>query len=123
ACALLLAVTGAYFSGVYSIIFGGKKQPVVIVNGENQKRAMEIFLKARHEQYNGKIDAAISLLRQCTDVDPAFSEAYKQLGNIYASRGDQLNAAKNYRKYLDLSPNAQDAESIRGIVRNLEEKR
>ncbi|MBM4388271.1 MAG: serine/threonine protein kinase, partial [Deltaproteobacteria bacterium] len=32
ACALLLAVTGAYFSGVYSIIFGGKKQPVVLVN-------------------------------------------------------------------------------------------
>jgi tRNA A-37 threonylcarbamoyl transferase component Bud32 len=50
-------------------------------------------------------------------VTPAAAPVYKFLGKCYMRAGQPTKAMANYRRYLELAPNASDAAFIRSIVR------
>jgi eukaryotic-like serine/threonine-protein kinase len=49
--------------------------------------------------------------------DSRSSDVYKFLGKCYMRAGDPARASDNYRKYLELAPNAPDAAFIKSIVK------
>lgn len=49
--------------------------------------------------------------------------AHKYLGGIYWSRREYKRAAEELEKYLQLAPNAPDAERIRGSIKELKTKK
>jgi tRNA A-37 threonylcarbamoyl transferase component Bud32 len=50
-------------------------------------------------------------------ITPAAAPVYKFLGKCYMRAGQPTKAMANYRRYLELAPNASDAAFIRSIVR------
>jgi regulator of sirC expression with transglutaminase-like and TPR domain len=48
--------------------------------------------------------------------------AHKYLGGIYWGRGEYRQAADELETYLRLTPNAQDAERVRGTIKELRAK-
>jgi regulator of sirC expression with transglutaminase-like and TPR domain len=48
--------------------------------------------------------------------------AHKYLGGIYWGRGEYARAADELETYLRLTPNAQDAERVRGTIKELRSK-
>jgi tRNA A-37 threonylcarbamoyl transferase component Bud32 len=50
-------------------------------------------------------------------VTPTAAPVYKFLGKCYMRAGQPTKAMANYRRYLELAPNASDAAFIRSIVR------
>jgi hypothetical protein len=50
-------------------------------------------------------------------VTPSAAPVYKFLGKCYMRAGQPTKAMANYRRYLELAPNASDAAFIRSIVR------
>ncbi|HUO05444.1 MAG TPA: tetratricopeptide repeat protein [Candidatus Binataceae bacterium] len=49
-------------------------------------------------------NAAVKLLWQATDIDPAGDEAYVYLGEYYNSRSDPENVVKVYQKFVKNKP-------------------
>jgi tetratricopeptide (TPR) repeat protein len=50
-------------------------------------------------------NAAVKLLWQATDIDPALDDAYVYLGLYYNSRSDFANVVKVYQKLVKYQPN------------------
>ncbi|MDX1607573.1 MAG: tetratricopeptide repeat protein, partial [Candidatus Competibacterales bacterium] len=71
--------------------------------------------KAPHKfrpQYNlatelgirGRLDEAETYLERALAIDPDFSEAHNQLGNVYLLRGELDAAIRQYRRAVALQP-------------------
>lgn len=60
-------------------------------------------------------EAATSLTELHSDEDAGiqFPQSYLLLGMIYADRGEIIEAASQFRRYLELAPDASDGERIR----------
>jgi len=67
----------------------------------------------------GKGQYAAACLRgeDARKQDPKSPDVYKFLGKCYMRSGDPGRASDNYRKYLELAPNAPDAAFIKSIVK------
>lgn len=46
-----------------------------------------------------------------------FAKAHRSLGISYARRNEPAKAFEHYQRYLELDPNAEDAESVRELLR------
>lgn len=55
----------------------------------------------------------------CLDANPKHAQCHKLLAVVHEMRGSKQVAAKHYQRYLDLTPNAADAASIRSIIERL----
>ncbi|MGH9678478.1 MAG: tetratricopeptide repeat protein [Candidatus Acidiferrales bacterium] len=72
---------------------------------------------------SGKIDAAISRFLEASQYEPSMAKPWKMLGEAYEKKDDYSNAINSYKKYLDLLPEAGDAEKIRKRISDLSEKK
>ena len=61
----------------------------------------------------GKYKAALNRFREATKYNPSFPEAFLRLGDAEAKLGDKQAASDAYQKYLELAPDAKNAESIK----------
>lgn len=61
----------------------------------------------------GKYKAAINRFREAAKYNPSFPEAFLRLGDAEEKMGDKQAASDAYQKYLDLAPDAKNAESIK----------
>ncbi len=65
-------------------------------------------------------DAAINEFEQAARLAPDWPDIYYNLGVAQESAERFADAARSYRKYLELDPNAKDAEEIRSLINTLE---
>ena len=65
---------------------------------------------------------AINEYKAASKADPANPVPYKNMAILYDEQGRLPEALRNYARYLELAPNASDAEVIRSRVRDLRTK-
>ena len=61
----------------------------------------------------GNYKAAASRFREATRWNPTYAEAFLRLGESEEKLKDKPAAQEAYAKYLELAPDAKDAESIK----------
>ncbi|MGQ9618205.1 MAG: tetratricopeptide repeat protein [Candidatus Aminicenantia bacterium] len=97
---------------------------------ESFMKSLEIFPKDEVLAYNvgeiyfsnDKVDEAIQFFILATQIKPEWSDPYLKLGYAYFNKGDFEKAKENLKKYLELAPNAPNAEEIKKVIQQLEEK-
>ena len=70
----------------------------------------------------GNYDAAIDRFVDATHFQPKLAKTWKFLGEAYEKKHANTSALESYQKYLELLPNAEDAEKIKKRIASLEEK-
>ncbi len=66
-----------------------------------------------------KLEQARNNYLQAIQIRPDFAEAHYNLGLIYSKLGDKPQAVAHLEKFLKLSPEARNAETIRAYVQKL----
>jgi Flp pilus assembly protein TadD len=66
-----------------------------------------------------RLELARNSYLQAIQVKPDFAEAYYNLGLIYSKLNDRAKAVTYLEKFLQLSPNARNADTIRAYVEKL----
>jgi tetratricopeptide (TPR) repeat protein len=61
----------------------------------------------------GKYKAAINRFRDATRFNPSFAEAFLRLGDAEDKMGDKQAASDAYEKYLELAPDAKNADVVK----------
>lgn len=87
-----------------------------------EKSAAELVAAGKRELVAGRFSESADLMRQALAQDASLSEAVKSLGIAYTRIGRNCDAMKSYKRYLDMAPNAADADRVKTIVKELEEK-
>jgi predicted Zn-dependent protease len=64
-------------------------------------------------------DAALAELQRASGLDRTLADPYREKGFIYYSLGYQETAIQSFQKYLEMAPNAADAEEVRGYLRDI----
>ena len=67
----------------------------------------------------GDANGAIASFQAALRADRSYAPAQRGLGLAYEKRGDKARAARAFREYLALAPNARDAAQIRARLENL----
>ena len=67
----------------------------------------------------GDVDAAIGRLQDAIQLQPKLPKPYLLLGRACERKRDKAAAAKYYREYLRVSPNAPDAKKIEKKIEKL----
>jgi tetratricopeptide (TPR) repeat protein len=65
---------------------------------------------------------AINEYQAASKADPANPVPYKNMAILYDEQGRLPEALRNFARYLELAPNASDADVIRSRVRDLRSK-
>jgi Tfp pilus assembly protein PilF len=68
----------------------------------------------------GKFDKAVEQYRKALKIDPNFPNGHRNLAVVLSyDLHDTKEGVKEFQRYLELAPNAADAESIRQSIREL----
>lgn len=70
----------------------------------------EIFFQA------GQIDSAIEYYTLATKIKPDWSLPYLKIGFAYINKNNFEEAIKNFKKFLELSPQDPQAETIKNLI-------
>jgi Flp pilus assembly protein TadD len=65
----------------------------------------------------GEVAAACQRGEELRSANAGAPEVYRFLGKCYMRSGNSARAKENYRRYLELSPDAPDAMFIESIVK------
>ncbi len=68
----------------------------------------------------GKLDAARDKFKQALSINSRHAPSHRGLGLVYASEGNKRKSIKEFERYLQLRPNASDAEAIRKRIASLQ---
>lgn len=82
-----------------------------------KKSALEHYKKGNQYFMEGKYEQARDEYAMATAADPTFGLAYRGLGTTYAKLGQPDLAVKHYEKYIEIMPNASDAEQVKNIIK------
>ncbi len=80
----------------------------------------ELYREGAMALKSGQYDKAVELLRRCIQVDKTFPRCIRGMGIVYARKGDAAKAARYYKKYLQVNPNARDAAQVRELLKQYE---
>ncbi len=86
----------------------------------NSDKAREAYNRGKAALIGGKLSEAEDALSACLKLDPGFADCHRNLGVLYAKKDDTLRAVKHYKKYIELAPNAKDAERVRAMLKDVE---
>ena len=81
--------------------------------GAQERNQAERFAQARSLVAANRIDEATVLLTTLALERPDAAIVARQLGDAWARAGDRARAAAEYERYLQLSPDADDAPAVR----------
>jgi Flp pilus assembly protein TadD len=62
------------------------------------------------------VDDALAHFRRAAELDPKWAPAWRNLGVVYALKGDQVESAAAYRKYLQLEQDPEQARQVRTLL-------
>ena len=85
---------------------------------ERKKAAKTAYEEGRSAKLKGKNALAITKFKEALR-NASYPRAHKQLGILYAARGDSTNAIEHYRKYIRGMPKAPDRSSVENAIRRL----
>lgn len=72
------------------------------------------------QQYaRGDTTGALATFRASAASSPGFAPTWRGLGLVYEKVGSKSQARQAFRRYLQLAPNASDAEQIRERLEHL----
>jgi len=90
---------------------------------ENEQSAIAHFYLGRALAYLGSFDDAERELNTAITLGgDQMKEAHRYLGAIYHARGDDTRAIAQLETYLRIAPNAEDAESVRQLIKQLKKQ-
>lgn len=69
---------------------------------------------------DSELELAANEFRRATELDPAMPSAWFNLGSVLSKLGKFDEAIRSYRRYLELSPNAEDARKVEDDIIKLE---
>ncbi len=76
--------------------------------------------KAGFQQYvRGDTSGALATFKGAQQTSPGYAPTYRGLGLVYEKMGNKTAAKLAFKRYLQLSPNASDAEQIKDRVEKL----
>ena len=78
--------------------------------------AKAIYAEGTRALGQGQIQRAIDSFNRCLVADKAYALCYRALGIAYAKGGSGAKAARFYRLYLKVDPNARDAAQVRTLL-------
>jgi LysM repeat protein len=107
-CLVSILITAALFlTGCDQLGMSGNSKQMVERHLEKAKRAYE------QRDFKGAIEEYEGILR----IQPDYARAHFQIAMIYNSNlNDYLNAAYHFQKFLDLNPNASEADLARSYL-------
>jgi Flp pilus assembly protein TadD len=65
----------------------------------------------------GEVGEACGRGEEAKKMSPRLPAAYKFLGKCYMRAGRAQQANENYKKYLELAPNAPDAPFVKSMIK------
>jgi len=84
---------------------GPSQQKEVTLSNKTQNDSLEtLYNRAVDLQNAKKVDQAEAIYKKIIELDPAFSQAWNNLGAIYGARGDLDQAETAYLKAIDAQP-------------------
>ncbi len=97
---------------------------------ENFQRSVEIHPSDEVLAYNvgeiyfanERVEEAIQFFNLATQIKPDWSEPYLKLGYAYLNKGDMEKAKENLKKFIEINPNAPNAEEVKKLLQSLEKK-
>jgi tetratricopeptide (TPR) repeat protein len=87
-----------------------KEYPFNPLEAENDVKIGNFYFR------QGKYKAALNRFREATRYNPTLAEAFLRLGDAEEKLKDKQAAQAAYAKYLELSPDAKNAEAIKKKV-------
>ena len=63
---------------------------------------------------NGDLDRAIQAWQDAVKIDPDYSPPYGNLGEALTRKGDTKGAITAYEQFLEVDPEAPNADQVRG---------
>ncbi len=85
----------------------------------NPKDSEVLFNLGNLYNSENKLELARNRYLEAIQIKPDFAEAHYNLGLIFSKLGDNAKAVSHLEKFLQLSPNARNAETIRAYVQKL----
>jgi serine/threonine protein kinase len=76
-------------------------------------RASAAYLRGEAALKLGEHRAAVSALQEAVELDDTDARAHRRLADAFLTGGDIERAREHYRRFLELEPNAPDAENVR----------
>jgi Flp pilus assembly protein TadD len=78
--------------------------------------AAELTKQATDAMFRGELDAARAGFRKALRIDPHHARAWRSLGLLLDSAGEDADAVRALRRYLALRPDAPDAAKVEGRI-------
>ena len=72
---------------------------------------------------NKKDDLAMEALLKAKEFDSSLPHTYYQFGLLYLRKGEIEKSIENFEKFLELAPQAPEAERVEGLVEDLKKKK
>ena len=69
---------------------------------------------------DSQLDKALEAYEQASRLDPRYADPYRAIGIIRYKAGEKDEALTAFRRYLELKPDAQDAQQVRDYILELE---
>jgi serine/threonine-protein kinase len=113
AVAALFALPMSFWGGVW--LKRHFTQPIPLVEQFTDPQAA--FRFGDQALKDGRYQVAIVSLVRAVELDDQFALAHRRLADAYLSNGLIEEAKRHYRRYLELEPDAADAEGIRAIFK------
>lgn len=67
----------------------------------------------------GKTDDAIKYYDMAIQINPKWPKSYMQRGYAYLNKGDIKKAIASFKQYLELAPDAPEADGVREVIKSL----
>ena len=84
-----------------------------------QQDLEDLYREARRAKADGAIYRARDLLAQVVRKKPGFARAHHELALILEVLGERAAAVKHYKRYLALTPDPDDKETVTGTISRL----
>jgi ABC transport system ATP-binding/permease protein len=101
-------------SGRQSVTAGDIFEPAVEPKGPT---AQDLYRKGTSELNAGNVQRAVQVLGQCLKKDPKYCLCFRSLGIAQAKQRKGADAARSYRSYLNLCPDAPDGAQVRAMLK------
>ena len=114
----------SYLADLYLAM--GKAEKAEEIQAKSRSLGLEdpnaIFNLGATQWNNKEFTKAEEAFRRVVDLDPKFALAWKSLGYALMNLDKKAEASEALKKYLELSPQAADAEDVRAFVEALGKK-
>jgi eukaryotic-like serine/threonine-protein kinase len=91
--------------------------PVPVVEAPPPRGTREVLAEADKLLGQGEVTDACARGEEAKRMNASLPATYKFLGKCYMRAGRASEATTNYKRYLDLAPNAPDAPFIKSIIK------